>query len=183
MDKKKLIIAGVVVLGVAVVAVLIGRRKAAAATVSSPSQASPSGGTRTDNRPTRNNNPLNIRKSGDKFVGETGDDGAFKIFDTPANGIRAVFRILQTYESKYDAVTLREKLVKWAPPTENRSTYPDEVAKMAGVNADEPAHYYNLSYWLKVMPHWARLEGFSNLSQEDIRKGFNTANLILPKLK
>lgn len=177
MDKKKMIIAGALVLVVAVVAVLIGRRKAAAATVASPAP-SPTG-TGSGNRPTRNNNPLNIRKSSDKFVGETGDDGAFKIFDSPANGIRAVFRILQTYERQYHAVTLREKLTKWAPPTENRATYPDEVAKMAGVNADEPAHYYSLTYWLKVMPHWARLEGFANLSQEDIRKGFETANLML----
>lgn len=133
------------------------------------------------NRPTRNNNPLNIRTTNIKWQGQIGTDapeGGFCVFDTLENGLRAVFKNLRTYEKSYNRKTLREKLSKWAPATENRSTYPDEVAKMAGVGCDEVAPIDNVEYWVKVVPHWARLEGYSRtITADQIRAAYKAANI------
>ena len=69
----------------------------------------------------RNNNPLNIRKSADKWQGKAGDDGAFVIFDTPENGIRAAGRLLKTYRDKHGLNTIRGIVNRWAPPNENNT--------------------------------------------------------------
>lgn len=136
---------------------------------------------RSGNRPTRNNNPLNIRTTNIKWKGQIGTDtpeSGFCVFDTVQNGLRAVFKNLRTYEKSYNRKTLREKLVKWAPPKENRKTYPDEVAKMAGVGCDEVAPIDNVEYWVKVIPHWAKLEGYSNtITADQIRAAYKDANI------
>lgn len=133
------------------------------------------------NRPTRNNNPLNIRTTNIKWLGQIGTDapnGGFCVFDTVENGLRAVFKNLRTYEKSYNRKTLREKLSKWAPATENRKTYPDEVAQMAGVGCDEVAPIGNVEYWVKVIPHWAKLEGYSKtITADQIRAAYKAANI------
>ena len=69
----------------------------------------------------RNNNPLNIRKSGEPFAGEVpSSDPAFKQFLSMAYGYRAAFVILGTYLGR--GLNTIEKIVKtWAPPTENNT--------------------------------------------------------------
>jgi len=136
---------------------------------------------RSGNRPTRNNNPLNIRTTNIKWQGQIGTDaqnGGFCVFDTVENGLRAVFKNLRTYEKSYNRKTLREKLSKWAPSTENRATYPEEVAQMAGVGCDEVAPIDNVEYWVKVLPYWAKLEGYSRtITADQIRAAYKAANI------
>lgn len=85
----------------------------------------------------RNNNPLNIRKSSDNWQGKTGDDGAFVIFDTPHNGIRAAGRLLKTYRDKYGLVSIRGIINRWAPPSENDTeSYITSVEKQTGLFRD-----------------------------------------------
>jgi hypothetical protein len=55
----------------------------------------------------RNNNPLNIRKGGQPWQGQTGNDGAFCIFESMEYGYRAAFRLLRTYNIKYKIFSLR----------------------------------------------------------------------------
>lgn len=136
----------------------------------------PAGGTA--NRPTRNKNPMNIRNSQDIFKGEIGTDqqpGGFKVFDTEQNGVRAAFKIMMTYNNKYGLKTLREKMRRWAPASENRPTYPDEVANMAGMDPDVVVGVgpSDLNLWLKIVPQWAKLEGYErNLSQDLIKNAY-----------
>lgn len=69
----------------------------------------------------RNNNPLNIRKGKDSWVGKVGDDGQFVIFDTMTNGLRAAFRNLRTYHKNYKIRTITGIINRWAPSVENNT--------------------------------------------------------------
>lgn len=70
----------------------------------------------------RNNNPLNIRKGG-KWQGLAlrQNDPEFCTFKSPFWGFRAALKILHTYKTKYNLVTIEEVITRWAPPTENRT--------------------------------------------------------------
>lgn len=67
----------------------------------------------------RNNNPGNIEDRGTPWRGYVGSDGRFIIFDQAENGIRAIARILKTYNDKYQVNTLQKIIERWAPPFEN----------------------------------------------------------------
>ena len=83
----------------------------------------------------KNNNPLNIRKSKDVFLGENpqSTDVAFKQFTSVAYGYRAAFVTLGTYLSR--GLNTIEKIVKtWAPPNENSTeSYIQHVVTRSGV--------------------------------------------------
>ena len=65
------------------------------------------------------NNPLNIRQSNTKFIGEKESTNAFKDFITIEFGYRAAFRNINTYISQYKVNTLEGIINRWAPPNEN----------------------------------------------------------------
>ena len=79
----------------------------------------------------RNNNPGNIRL-GDPWQGLAAQqtDGAFCQFTAPTYGIRALCRVLITYQDKHGLRSIREIISRWAPPNENNTgAYVDAVAK------------------------------------------------------
>jgi hypothetical protein len=89
----------------------------------------------------RNNNPGNIRRSGDPWQGLAKDqnDDAFFQFAEPKWGIRALARVLISYQDKHGLRTVRAIISRWAPPVENKtSSYIDHVAHRLGVGADDP---------------------------------------------
>ena len=90
----------------------------------------------------RNNNPLNIRKSKDKWKGLslTQNDPSFCQFETLEYGWRAAFYLLtRTYYHKYRLYTIRSIISKWAPPCENNSkAYVENVSRLTGIDPDEP---------------------------------------------
>ena len=90
----------------------------------------------------RNNNPLNIRKSKDKWKGLRAQqqDESFCQFETMEWGWRAAFWLLtRTYYHTYRLFTIRTIVQKWAPPHENNTaSYIANVSKMTGIGADEP---------------------------------------------
>ena len=68
----------------------------------------------------RLNNPGNIRLTPTKWRGEVvGTDSAFETFDHPENGIRAIARILLSYQRRRGLRTVLELIDRWAPPIEN----------------------------------------------------------------
>lgn len=92
-------------------------------------------------RGVRNNNPGNIRRSGDPWQGLAKDqnDEAFFQFSEPKWGIRALARILITYQDKHGLRTVRAIISRWAPPAENQtSAYVEHVAQRLEIDADEP---------------------------------------------
>ena len=112
----------------------------------------------------RNNNPLNIRRTGkDQWKGlvqpavvgdlksptsEAGDfkspptwDRAFCQFESMEWGWRAAFYLLtRTYYHKYRLYTIRGIISKWAPPQDHNNTeaYIKNVSKLTGIGPDEP---------------------------------------------
>ena len=93
----------------------------------------------------RNANPLNVRYTGDSWVGLAGvDGGGFCIFDTPQNGIRAACIVLRNYERKYHLDTVRMIINRWAPPNENDTgAYIRHVAAVLDVHPDERIDVHN----------------------------------------
>lgn len=78
----------------------------------------------------RNNNPLNIERTGDQWQGmaEHQTDSRFIVFTDPRYGYRAAARILQNY-AKRGIVTLADIVATWAPSTENDTlSYINSVA-------------------------------------------------------
>ena len=72
----------------------------------------------------RNNNPLNIRRSKDKWQGlrTLQEDREFFQFSEMKYGWRAAFVILcRTYYKKYGLKTISDIIYRWAPPKENNT--------------------------------------------------------------
>jgi len=89
----------------------------------------------------RNHNPGNIRRSADPWQGLAKDqnDDAFFQFAEPKWGIRALARVLISYQDRHGLRTVRAIISRWAPPVENQtSSYIDHVAHRLGVGADDP---------------------------------------------
>lgn len=88
----------------------------------------------------RNNNPGNIRKSSVPWQGQSEDQGdpAFVRFDHPDMGIRALGKVLLTYQRKHGLQTLRQIIERWAPEGENdTNSYLADVCRRMGVSPDE----------------------------------------------
>lgn len=94
-----------------------------------------------------NNNPGNIDynpKVKWQNLDEPPTDGRFCRFKTPPDGIRALCRVLITYQDKRQAAdgsridTVREIIERWAPPVENdTSAYVAAVRRSLGLNGPE----------------------------------------------
>jgi hypothetical protein len=88
----------------------------------------------------RNNNPGNIRLSPNvHWFGQSADqaDGSFVQFDMPEYGIRAIVRIMHSYQ-RLGINTIKDVINRWAPPNENDSAaYVDAVCKGCNKSATE----------------------------------------------
>jgi hypothetical protein len=77
------------------------------------------------NRGLRNNNPLNIRHSADRWQGARKDqtDKSFVQFESMAYGYRAAWKTLQTYYNRLcgqgQPFNVQHIISRWAPPEEN----------------------------------------------------------------
>ena len=93
----------------------------------------------------RNNNPGNVERGKDRWLGMSADqsaDGRFLVFDTPEAGIRALMRILINYQERHGIKTMREAINRWAPPGENNSSaYVQHVSRLTGFDPDEPLDF------------------------------------------
>ena len=83
----------------------------------------------------RNNNPLNIRRTQSKWLGEVDNlqgqrDRSFCQFSKLCYGYRAAGKLLQRYQIKYKLYVLDKIIKRWAPPSENDTrAYATIVAK------------------------------------------------------
>ena len=102
----------------------------------------------------RNNNPLNIRHSADRWQGARimQTDKDFVQFKDLKWGFRAAWKILDTYcltfKKEGKAYNVRNIIGRWAPPTENDTdAYVRAVVKLSGLGGNEnmprPKHYWN----------------------------------------
>ncbi|WP_428555954.1 structural protein [Pseudomonas edaphica] len=90
----------------------------------------------TATRGARNNNPGNIDYNpANQWQGQLKPDPAiekrFARFDTPENGIRALGKVLLTYQRKHGLKTVKAIISRWAPAVEN-----DTAAYVRAVEAN-----------------------------------------------
>ncbi len=82
-------------------------------------------------------NPGNIVTGPVPWVGQTGTNGRFCVFDTPEHGIRALAKLLLAYQVVHGLTTVRGIINRWAPPVENNtSAYVTDVAQDMQVDPD-----------------------------------------------
>ncbi|WIV89958.1 structural protein [Proteus appendicitidis] len=92
----------------------------------------------------RNNNPGNIDYNPfNKWKGlvgiETGvSNPRFCVFESPEYGIRAIYKLTQTYQRKYGLNSVSAIINKYAPPVENNTSgYINRAAVSIGVGINE----------------------------------------------
>lgn len=100
----------------------------------------------------RNHNAGNIRKSNDPWQGLAPEqnDPEFLTFRSPEWGIRALARVLVSYQERHGLNTIEGIINRWAPPkgdrtpgrpggeyTQDTSAYIGHVAAMVGVTRDQ----------------------------------------------
>lgn len=131
-------------------------------------------------RGVRNNNPGNIRKSRDVWVGQTGNDGSFVTFSTPAHGIRATGKNLLSY-ARQGYVTPEQIITRWAPPEDDNDTesYIKFVSDYLNVPRDTVLDLTDLDTLTRLsMAIMIQENGqgeVSKLSNDDISSGIQSA--------
>jgi hypothetical protein len=113
-------------------------------TASAQSSGAPVSGGSSGNNGFGINNPGNIRyNSANNWVGQTGQQNGFCVFDTLAHGVRAMGILLTKY---YEGglTTVTQIISKWAPSSENATgAYITDVAQRVGTAPDEPLSWPN----------------------------------------
>lgn len=146
----------------------------------------------------RNNNPGNVRKSGNwkAWQGIAPDDqqidDEFIVFKTAAYGIRAMVRTLITYRDKYNLRTIAGIIGRWAPPngrdpntgrtyTQDTTAYAMAVSRETGFAMREPIDVADYATALKLVPAIIRHElGYQPYSLEQIQEGLRLAGIQRP---
>ncbi len=131
----------------------------------------------------RNNNPLNIRRSGDKWQGLKAlqEDREFFQFSEMKWGWRAAFRLLcHTYYGKYKLKTIRALITRWAPPKENNTeAYIRRVTDRIGIGPDRElgSPQEHPAQWMMIAMAMAIVEcGTTQLDYLSMLKGWEMAN-------
>ena len=123
----------------------------------------------------RNRNPLNIRRSKDKWKGmaRVQTDPAFVQFQTMAYGYRAAFVLLRTYRQKYGYNTIRKIVKRWAPPSENNTDrYIENVSRWTGIDPDKLLAGQDANAMIAIVAAMSRMENGVEARMEDVADGW-----------
>ena len=137
----------------------------------------------------RNNNPLNIRHSADRWQGARIEqtDKAFVQFISMPYGYRAAWKILESYWKYFNNLPkgfcVRNIITRWAPPTENDTdAYIRSVLAMSGLGGNEhfsqPSNgidYKRLELLMRAMTTMECGIPYNEVDVEAIRMGFDMA--------
>jgi len=115
----------------------------------------------------RNHNPGNIERDGTRWQGMAvvQSDARFVVFSAAKWGIRAIARILITYQDKRRAGdgsridTVLKFITRWAPPSENDTgAYARMVAQALNVRPDDRIDVYDYDTMLALVRAIVRFE-------------------------
>jgi len=151
----------------------------------------------TASRGIRNRNPLNIRRSNDKWQGlaDRQDDKAFFTFASMPYGIRAAARILINYQDRYNIGTVRGHISRWAPAqgdsngaapggeyTQDTTAYIRVVARAVGVHPDDPIDVHSYEHLRPMIGAMIDVEcgPGHGVSAADIDRGLALAGIEAP---
>lgn len=132
----------------------------------------------------RNNNPGNIvNNPANPWVGQVGVDsvapcppGGFCVFDSMADGLRAIMVTLNTYWTKYGLNTVSGIISRWS--TTDQAAYQADVASSLGVGVNDtldmtnPATYIALSQAITFQEN-----GLDPLAMTDLQLAVNNAGI------
>lgn len=127
----------------------------------------------------RNNNPLNIRRTGAAWYGlcRVQTDRAFCQFVSMTYGLRAAFVILHTYMTKYKLCTIEGIVSRWAPKSDNNNTdaYIASVAKRMGIGRDAPIDWHDKETMVALVGAMAVVECGRAIQESLIAEGYDLA--------
>ena len=135
-------------------------------------------------RGVRNHNPGNIEK-GAAWIGLAEDqssDPRFAVFKAPEYGIRAMVRVLRTYQLKYNLRSIEGMISRWAPPGGGDNNHTDAyiaaVSKEMGIPPDQPFNVMYAQYARPMVKAMIRVEnGVQPYPDEVIDKALELANV------
>ncbi|ELB2058934.1 structural protein [Vibrio parahaemolyticus] len=127
------------------------------------------------NRGIRNNNPLNIRISGNAWTGKVtpSKDKAFETFSDSKYGFRAAAKLIRNYQNLYGLNTLAGIIHRWAPASDNNDTdnYIQFVANKVGVNRNVPLNLYDDAFMSRLVHAMSIMEVGRYYSLSDAAQG------------
>ena len=121
----------------------------------------------------RNNNPLNIVKSGIHWQGEVrpSTDPTFAKFETLEYGFRAAFKLLRTYYRKHGCSTIRQIVARWDPEGPKViAAYVQTVCRQTGLTADQqlpPMKEETQVMWCDIVLAMATMECGLTVAQQE----------------
>jgi len=136
-------------------------------------------------RGVRNHNPGNI-EWGDPWQGLVPEadrtDERFCQFVSAPYGIRALARVLITYQDRHKLASVREMIGRWAPPNENDTgAYVDSVAGRLGVHADNAVNVHEYAVMRPLVEAIIRHEnGIQPYTDAQLDKGLALAGIEPP---
>lgn len=140
-----------------------------------------------------NCNPGNIeRQPGVRWQGQADDqsgDPRFVVFESSKWGIRAIARVLITYQDARQARdgsridTIREIIARWAPPGENRTdAYARHVAALMAIGEDDTLDVYDFMVMKSLVKAIITHEnGVNPYPDATIEAGLRLAGVVPPK--
>lgn len=139
----------------------------------------------------RNNNPGNIERTATRWQGMSDDqstDPRFIVFSAAKWGIRAIARILITYQDRRRAAdgspidTVSEVIHRWAPPHENpTSAYQTYVANQLKLSAYEEIDVYEYNTMYNLVTSIITFEnGSQHYDKDTIDQGLRLAGIDVP---
>lgn len=120
----------------------------------------------------RNYNPLNIRRTGDYWLGMNirQTDPSFCQFTDLKFGIRAAIKIILRYINHYRCDTIRKIITRWAPATENPTEkYIAYVSYRAGLGPDEVLTGKDVGFICAIITAMAFYESRMTISPSTIQ--------------
>ena len=137
----------------------------------------------------RNNNPLNIRHSADRWQGARKEqtDKAFVQFETMAYGYRAAWKVLDSYWKHFKRerkpFNIRNIISRWAPPSENNvDAYVKNVLRLTSLGGNEnlprPFNGYQLEKLTRLLSAMTVVENGIAIKEVDtdaIWEGYDLA--------
>ena len=123
-----------------------------------------------------NCNPGNIRRSRVRYKGEChpSTDESFKQFESMEWGYRAMFILLDTYRVRYGLRSLKEMILRYAPPSENHTAlYIDAVCEMTGIRPDEKIDTRSRRVMVPIVAAMSRIENGCAARRAEVEQGFD----------
>lgn len=115
----------------------------------------------------KNNNPLNLRSSANKWKGEvTSSSDEFEVFESWVMGLRAGLKNMKTQIERGNN-TIAKLVNVWAPPTENETeNYIRYVCEKSGIDRDTKISF-SLPFIQPITNAMVKMESGQDLKADD----------------